>query len=197
MSVSHAIERPADNDLSPTARWPGPVALQHGPEHHVHSVAPAAPQYYIPEPGRFTRFVVRLAERTPRWLGPASIAVCFAGAASYVWVMNPTDSNATTMETCLIKLTTGFDCPGCGGTRAFFYLMHGNVPEAVRHHAIAVFAAPFVVWLYLAWAIRTTTGRQIPVPRIGAKTASVFLAVWAVFMVVRNLPWAPFTSLYV
>ena len=34
-------------------------------------------------------------------------------------------------------------------------------------------------------------------PRIGAKTISVFLAAWAVFMVIRNIPVAPFTSLYV
>ena len=96
-----------------------------------------------------------------------------------------------------LKLTTGFDCPGCGGTRAFYYLLHGNLPEAARHHAIAVFAAPFIVWLYLAWAVKHMTGRQIPIPRIGAKSAAVFIAAWAVFMVVRNLPWAPFTSLYV
>ena len=75
--------------------------------------------------------------------------------------------------------------------------MHGNIPEAARHHAMAVFAAPFLVWLYLAWAVKHMSGRQIPIPRIRAKTVSLFLAAWAVFMVVRNLPWAPFTSLYV
>lgn len=191
MSVSHAIEH--SHEESPAARWQGPVSL-HGPQ----AEAPAAgPQYYVPEAGRFSRLVVRLAERSPRWLAPASIALCFAGAASYVWVSNPTDSGAADLQTCLVKLTTGFDCPGCGGTRAFYYLLQGNIPEAARHHAIAVFAAPFLVWLYLAWAIKRTTGREIPAPRIGAKAAGIFLGAWAVFMVVRNLPWAPFTSLYV
>ena len=93
-------------------------------------------------------------ERSPRWVAPASIAVCFAGAASYVWISNPTDGGAADPPTCLVKLTTGLDCPGCGGTRAFYYLMHGNLPEAARHHAIAVFAAPFLVWLYVAWAVK-------------------------------------------
>jgi hypothetical protein len=141
--------------------------------------------------------IVRLYEHTPRWLAPVSILVCFITAAAYVWISNPTDSGAADPPGCLIKLTTGLDCPGCGGTRAFYYLLHGNIPQAARHHAIAVFAAPFLVWLYIAWAIKHTTGRTIPAPKITAKTVSYFLAIWAVFMVVRNVPIAPFTSLYV
>ena len=38
---------------------------------------------------------------------------------------------------------------------------------------------------------------KIPVPNLGPRTITAFLAIWAVFMVVRNLPFAPFTSLYV
>jgi hypothetical protein len=168
--------------------WPGPV--------HAHEAEPA-PVYVTRPPGRFTRFVVRMVERSPRWAAPAAVAVCFAGAASYVWVLNPTNTGATDVTTCIVKLTTGLDCPGCGGTRAFYYLMQGDLPEAARHHALAVFAAPFLVWIYLAWTVKAVWGKQLPMPRIGAKTVSVYLAVWAVFMVVRNLPWAPFTSLYV
>jgi hypothetical protein len=33
--------------------------------------------------------------------------------------------------------------------------------------------------------------------RITPKTISVFLAAWGIFSVARNLPWAPFTWLYV
>jgi hypothetical protein len=173
--------------------------LTHGVEHSGsdHPAAEGQPVYVVTEPGRFTRFVVRLVERSPRWAAPVAVAACFAGAASYVWIANPTDTAATDVPTCIIKLTTGLDCPGCGGTRAFYYLMHGNIPAAARHHALAVFAAPFLVWIYLAWTVKSIWGKQLPVPRISAKTVTVYLAVWSVFMVVRNLPWAPFTSLYV
>jgi len=141
--------------------------------------------------------MTRLYMRSPRWAAPAAIAACFAGVAGYVLVMNPTDNGAATPTTCLVKLTTGFDCPGCGGTRAFYYLMRGNLPAAARHHALAVFAAPFLVWLYVAWSVKLIWGRQLPTPRITAKTVSIFLGVWVVFSVVRNLPWAPFTYLFV
>jgi hypothetical protein len=136
-------------------------------------------------------------DRKAPWVGPAAIATCFASAAAYVLISDPTDGGAGDIPTCIVKLTTGFDCPGCGGTRAFYYLMHANIPEAARHHAIAVFGAPFLVWLYLAWTIRKVTGRRIPVPRIGPKAISIFLGAWAVFAIARNLPFAPFTSFYV
>jgi hypothetical protein len=160
----------------------------------------AGPVYPTPPDAphsRSSRLLGRLADRAPRWSAPAAIGACFAAAASYVWISDPTDSGALDLPTCLVKMTTGLDCPGCGGTRAFFYLLHGNLPQAVRHHAVAVFAAPFLVWLYLGWSVRKVTGRSLPMPRLGGRTVAVFLAVWAAFMVVRNIPVAPFTYLYV
>jgi hypothetical protein len=147
--------------------------------------------------GRSSRLFARLAARAPRWSAPAAILACFAGAATYVWVSDPTDAGARDLPSCLVKATTGLDCPGCGGTRAFFYLMHGNLPQAVRHHAMAVIAAPFLVWMYVAWSVRKVTGRSLPMPRLGGRTMALFLAAWAVFMVVRNIPVAPFSFLYV
>lgn len=165
--------------------------------HYEHDAMVSYPVYAVRPPNRFTRFILGLYERAPRWTGPAAIAVCFGGAAGLVLAIDPTEAAADYTSTCIVKLTTGLDCPGCGGTRAFWYLMHGNVPEAARHHAIAVFAAPFLVWLYVAWAVRLVWGRQLPMPRITTKTIGVFLAAWMVFMVMRNLPFAPFTALYV
>lgn len=178
MRVTHAHPHPHSEDAG------GPA--EYGP-----------PQYLEPKPNRFAQFIVRMNDRSPRWAAPLAILACFAGAASYVWIANPADGGAADVPTCIIKMTTGLDCPGCGGTRAFYFLLHGNLPEAVRHHAMAVFAAPFLVWLYVAWSVRFIWGKKLPVPTISAKTISFFLAAWAIFMVARNLPFAPFTSLYV
>jgi hypothetical protein len=172
-------------------------AIGDGHDHAVSPLGYAGPVYVAPEPNRLSRFLLRLHQRTPRWVAPFAVLSCFAGAASYVLVTNPTDTGAADLPGCLVKMTTGLDCPGCGGTRAFYYLLRGNLPEAARYHAMAVFAAPFLVWLYVAWAIKHMTGRTIPAPRIGAKSISFFLAAWAVFMVIRNIPIAPFTYLYV
>jgi heme/copper-type cytochrome/quinol oxidase subunit 4 len=42
---------------------------------------------------------------------------------------------------CLFASTTGFPCIGCGGTRAAFALMHGDITESLRFHPLLIPAA--------------------------------------------------------
>ena|SRR3989440_1118913 len=148
--------------------------------------------------GRFNEFMFRFWARSPRWAAPLAVLVCFAGGVAYTLADRPTSGDAFTSPTCLVKLSTGFDCPGCGGTRAFWYLMHGNIPAAARSHIMAVFAAPYLVYAYLAWAVNLVSkGRKLPALRLSPLSISIFLIAWAVFSVVRNLPWAPFTWFFV
>jgi hypothetical protein len=147
---------------------------------------------------RFTRFMTRLWTRAPRWSAPLAILTCFGGGMAYTLAVHPADADAFTSPTCLIKLTTGLDCPGCGGTRAFWYLLHGNIPAAARSHALAVFAVPYLVYMYVAWSFNLVSkGRKLPQLRLSPLTISIYLAAWGVFSVLRNLPWAPFTWFFV
>ena len=160
-----------------------------GHEGHPHVMVPT---------NRFNRFMFRLWERSPRWSAPLLTLVCFAGGVAYTFAADPTGISAYDSPTCLVKLTTGFDCPGCGGTRAFWYLMHGNLAAAARSHIMAVFAAPFLVYMYLSWATGLVfRSKRLPMLRLSPLTISIFLAAWGVFSVLRNLPWAPFTWLFV
>src|SRR5689334_10382451 len=152
---------------------------------------PYPPAYVMPEPSRFTRLVLRIGERSPAWAGPAAIAACIGGAVGYTLVTDPTNSDAFSAPPCLLKLTTGFDCPCCGGTRAFWYLIHGNLPQAARHHAVFVFAVPFLLYMYVAWSAKAIFKRDVlPALRLSPLTVGAFLGVWLVFSVLRNLPWA-------
>lgn len=164
-------------------------------------VDPGPPSYAYPypavQPDRFSRLMARIWARTPGWAAPLGIFTCFVGAGAYVLATDPTDGGVDALPTCFLKLTTGFDCPGCGGTRAFWYVLHGNLPAAARHHALFLFALPFLVYLYLVWAGREMFRWRLPVLRLTPRTIGVFLAVWTFFAVLRNLPWAPFTWLYV
>lgn len=171
-----------------------PAGYPH-PAHELAAHQHAA--YHYPAPDRFTAFLMRVAARSPRWAGPAAILTCFTGGVAYALVTDPTDSDASSVTTCLVKLTTGFDCPGCGGTRAFWYLLHGNIPAAARHHAVVTFAAPFLLYMYIAWAANTVFGLRLPMLRPSPTAMSVFLTAWGVFTVLRNLPWAAFNWMYV
>lgn len=157
----------------------------------------ATPTYVMPEPDRFTRFIMRLYGRLPRWAAPVAVLGCVAGAAGYTMISDPTDSGAEALPTCVLKLMTGLDCPGCGGTRAFWYVLHGDLGAAARHHLLFVFALPFLLYLYVAWAVRHMFDRRLPQLTLSPKMLVGFLVAWLVFSIARNLPWAPFTWFYV
>jgi hypothetical protein len=120
-----------------------------------------------------------------------------AGAVGYTLVSNPTGAGADSVPTCLLRYATGFDCPGCGGTRAAWYLLHGDLPAAARHHLLFVFAVPFLLYLYVAWAGRVMFGWRLPQLQLSPGVIGGFLAAWGVFSVLRNLPWAPFHLFFV
>lgn len=145
----------------------------------------------------FDRMMARL-RNSPAWVAPVALLACFASAAGYVLATDPTDDVGQT--SCAFKLVTGFDCPGCGGTRAFYFLLTGNVGEAARNHAVALFAAPFLVYFYVVWAAKRvfpSVRWKLPTITQTPRMFTWFLAVWGVYWVVRNLPFAPFTALYV
>lgn len=164
-----------------------PVDSAVGSEHH--------PGHSVGKDG-FSRLTERLWTH-PAWFAPLAVLVCFAGFSGLMLASDPTDGRADPLGGCALKALTGFDCPGCGGTRAFWYLVHGNLPEAARHHVFAVFAAPFLVYLYVSWAARRVFKVTLPQLRLSPRMVGGFFVAWGVFMVLRNLPWAPFTMLYV
>lgn len=166
-----------------------PVDTGHSPQ-----LAPPPPG--PPARGRLTALVLRWAARSPRWLAPVAILACFGTAAAYVLAREPVDG-AGDVTTCVLKLTTGFDCPGCGGTRAFFYLVQGNLPAAARHHLVVVFAVPFLLYAYLTWAGNRIFRWRLPQVRPGPLAIGAFLISLGVYAVLRNLPWEPFSWFYV
>jgi len=48
---------------------------------------------------------------------------------------------------CLFHATTGWDCWGCGGQRAFHQLLHGNFQEAFYLNALVFPVVPVLVYV--------------------------------------------------
>lgn len=40
---------------------------------------------------------------------------------------------------CLFHLLTGYYCPGCGGTRAVRYLLHGQIWKSIMYHPLVFY----------------------------------------------------------
>jgi Protein of unknown function (DUF2752) len=87
---------------------------------------------------------------------------------------------------CPFYAVTHLLCPGCGGTRALYELLHFNLQGAMHFNALVTVLAPFVV-LWFAWGCyqKVRQGRFPSVP--WPKTIAVCLGLVALlFAVVRN-----------
>lgn len=133
----------------------------------------------------------RLGLGAPLLVAASTTLVCAA-----TWVGDPTTPGGP-LPVCPTKALLGIDCPGCGSARMLYSLMHGNVSAAVRFNALGLVALVLLVWAYAAWTYGRVTGRPVRGWQHQRWAAAVTLALVMAWFVVRNLPFAPFTALYV
>ena len=93
---------------------------------------------------------------------------------------------------CPFKAVTGFDCPGCGGTRAVHQLLNGHLGAALDFNVLAVLALPLILWGAFVTLTLMLRGPKLRMPSLSSRWTWVALVVVALFWVVRNLPVAPF-----
>lgn len=77
------------------------------------------------------------------------LSLCVVVASA---VLTPSDAAVSLFgfelpRVCTWKNVTGLDCAGCGLTRSFTYMGHGQVVEAFQHHKLGPFFWAFVVGL--------------------------------------------------
>ncbi|WP_158892850.1 DUF2752 domain-containing protein [Amycolatopsis anabasis] len=132
-----------------------------------------------------------------RAVGPPLAVVGGAGlCCAVVWWGDPTTPGGP-LPVCPTKAYLGIDCPGCGGMRMVYSLLHGDVPAALHYNALTFVFALLFVWSTAAWAVGRWRGRAVNSWLHWRWTPIVVGVAFVVWFVVRNLPFAPFTSLYV
>jgi len=102
-------------------------------------------------------------------------------AAGVLFFVNPSEHGI--FPPCLFHRFTGWNCPGCGATRAMYELLHGHWVTAFHDNALFLAALPLLVWLGVRKWLQP--GRKIIVNPLALWA---LLAVTAGFGVVRNLP---------
>jgi len=93
---------------------------------------------------------------------------------------------------CPFHEMTGFDCPGCGSTRALHQLLHGHVMAALHYNAMLVLSLPLAAGIGLRAWLRRGTPQTTPLIRLS--WLWIFLGAWVVFAVLRDLPIPWFSS---
>jgi hypothetical protein len=140
--------------------------------------------------------VTRLGSVSASLGAPLMVAASTMVVCAAVWVGDPATPNGP-LPVCPTKALLGIDCPGCGSLRMLYSLMHGNLVAATRFNALALIAVLLLVWAYLAWTYGRMVGRRIRSWQHYRWSAVVTLALVTVWLVVRNIPFAPFSTLHV
>jgi len=125
----------------------------------------------------------------------AAIAVTGMTVGSgIVWYFNP--ANVNFLPVCPLYSMTGLACPGCGLTRGFHALFHGDVITALDFNAMLPAYAAFFGYLFISLALYVFRGRGLSMDIFKMKWTYTFLGAALVFTVLRNLPYYPFSVLY-
>jgi hypothetical protein len=120
-----------------------------------------------------------------RWLPRLVVAgALLAGLVILFWF--PPETTAY-YPRCLLYVTTGWQCPGCGGLRAAHHLLHGDISTAYHYNALLVLLLPVA----LLWLVAPVFKRKTGLPWLDflrAPAALIALLIIAVvFGIGRNL----------
>ncbi len=121
------------------------------------------------------------------------LLAAFSGAAA-VWYFDPVSSGL--FPACPLYTTTGFACPGCGLTRGFHALFHGDVLTALDYNALIPLVVVFFGYLFLSMLMVAVRGRGFSIGKVNLTLIWVTFFALLVFGIIRNLPFYPFTVLF-
>ena len=114
-----------------------------------------------------------------------------AGAAYLYW-FEPGKTGF--FPVCLFRFVTGYQCPGCGSTRAVHQLLHGHVVAAFMLNPFFLLAIPFLLFALIRYSSIVMRGG---VPRHNTLPAPYIYALFFVvlsFWIFRNTSFYPFVS---
>ena len=120
-------------------------------------------------------------------------AALAAGAG--IWLLRTYDPNVagSPFPPCMFRAFTGFDCVGCGLTRALHALVHGDLLRALSMNPLAVLLLPLMP-LMAAWSHGWQPRMLAPLMRVLLEP-KLWLVLLPGYWIARNLPWFPFTLL--
>lgn len=91
---------------------------------------------------------------------------------------------------CTFKGITGFNCPGCGGTRFIINLLNFDLASAVYYNPFYALILLTLSGLYIFFISRTFKKNYTPPTyNFSVLTAIIICIIFIGFFIVRNLPF--------
>lgn len=85
---------------------------------------------------------------------------------------------------CMIHSMTGYYCPGCGGTRATYALLHGKIITSLYYHPIVVYGVVVGGWFMISQTIERLSQGKL---RIGMRYRDLYLWIALTIAIVNCL----------
>ena len=127
-------------------------------------------------------------------MSAATGAMLLAGGSIFTAYFDPVKSNF--FPVCPLYSMTGFACPGCGLTRGFHALFHGDFVGAIDFNALIPLWAMIFGWVFVSLVLLAVRGRGLPMWPTYPRFLWSFLILLASFGVLRNIPLWPLTILF-
>lgn len=122
---------------------------------------------------------------TERMIVPVLAAISLVGlVVARVWPVSSVDGG---QPTCILRILTGMPCPGCGMTRSWVHLAHGDVATAFELNLFGPIgmaaAAGLVVYTAVSLARRRPPQRLLD--QLNPRFLMVLIGVWFAYSAVR------------
>lgn len=104
-----------------------------------------------------------------------------AGVLFLVWKFNGFTIGAY-LPPCVFHAMTGLYCPGCGGTRAVYALLRGEVGMSLFYYPFVFYAAVLGTWFMVSQTIERISRHTLP---IGLRFRPVYLWI-ALILILAN-----------
>ena len=125
----------------------------------------------------------------------ASGIAAIVGGVSVVAHFDPSASHF--FPVCPLYALTGIACPGCGLTRGYHALFHGDIATALHFNALIPLYSLIFGYLFISLMLLAVRGRGLSFSVFRKPWLLWSVAILAIaFAVLRNLPIYPFNLLY-
>lgn len=93
------------------------------------------------------------------------------------------------MPKCIFKTLTGYDCPGCGASRALHAFLHGNLKEALAYNYFIIIGVTYAGLASLCVWIPNIGTNRLRNLIFGKKVAWIYIFLFFSWWILRNMNW--------
>ena len=123
------------------------------------------------------------SEKTLYWIVVALLALGIG-----IWFLFKITGYQLHLPGCFLLKMTGFYCPGCGGTRAFLFMLKGHFLASVYCHPVVMYAAAVGGWYMISHTIEYLSKEKYA---IGMRYRDIYLyialAIILINWLIKNL----------